>query len=134
MSIFEQATRTKLRFSSTKGELSVEQLWDLPLTGRTQNAVDLDTLGRQITRELKDLDDESFVSSRPNPRKTTLQLQLDVLKHIRDVKLAEREAAEKQVERAEQKARLQEILHRKENEELEGMSKEEIEKQLAALG
>ena len=27
--LFEMATRNKLRFSSTKGELSVEDLWDL---------------------------------------------------------------------------------------------------------
>ena len=27
--LFEMATRNKMRFSSTKGELSVEDLWDL---------------------------------------------------------------------------------------------------------
>ena len=27
--LFEMATRSKLRFPSTKGELSVEDLWDL---------------------------------------------------------------------------------------------------------
>ncbi len=30
-SMFEYATRHKLRFTSSKGELTVEQLWDAPL-------------------------------------------------------------------------------------------------------
>jgi hypothetical protein len=32
MNIFEQATRAKIRFSTPVGMLSVEDLWDLPLT------------------------------------------------------------------------------------------------------
>ena len=31
MNIFEYATRAKLRFASSRGDLTVEQLWDVPL-------------------------------------------------------------------------------------------------------
>ena len=34
MNIFEYAARSKIRFQSTKGELTVEQLWDVPLRSR----------------------------------------------------------------------------------------------------
>lgn len=32
ISIFEQASRQKLRFETSAGKLSIEDLWDLPLT------------------------------------------------------------------------------------------------------
>ena len=57
--MFEQATRNKLRFESTKGPLSVEQVWDAPLTSR--NGFSLDDIAKQAKRELDALSEESFV-------------------------------------------------------------------------
>jgi hypothetical protein len=51
MNIFEQATRRAIRFESAKGDLSVEQLWDLPLQSRNQ--FDLDTVAKTVNRQLK---------------------------------------------------------------------------------
>lgn len=34
MNMFEFATRSKLRFTSARGELTAEQLWDVPLRSR----------------------------------------------------------------------------------------------------
>lgn len=72
MNIFELATRQKLRFASAKGDLTTEQLWDLPLliSSPTRDVkVDLDTLARSINHELKAQAEESFVSTKANPLK-----------------------------------------------------------------
>ena len=38
--IFKQATKLKLRFSSVRGDLTVEDLWDLPLTSKSNLSLD----------------------------------------------------------------------------------------------
>ena len=87
MNIFEQATRRAIRFESAKGDLSVEQLWDLPLQSRNQ--FDLDTVAKTVNRQLNAVTEESFVSVRENPAKETLSLKLEIVKHIISVKLQE---------------------------------------------
>ncbi|MFW9602789.1 MAG: hypothetical protein ACMV1B_10780, partial [Prevotella sp.] len=61
MNLFEIATREKFRFASIKGELSVEQLWDVSLTSKT--GFDLDTIARTVNQESKETDTESFVQT-----------------------------------------------------------------------
>ena len=68
-----------------------------------------------------------------NPKRGELTDKLDIVKHIIDVKQSEAAAAEKRVARQQERQKLVELLERKNNEELEGLSKEEIEKKLAAL-
>ena len=91
MNIFEQATRRAIRFESAKGDLSVEQLWDLPLQSRNQ--FDLDTVAKTVNRQLNAVTEESFVSVRENPAKETHSLKLEIVKHIISVKLQEAEEA-----------------------------------------
>ena len=44
MNLFEIASRKKLRIPTTKGDLTVEQLWDLPLksTGLSLDKIAID--------------------------------------------------------------------------------------------
>ena len=126
MNIFENATKQKLRFNTDKGLLTVEQLWDLSLTN-------LDSVARGVNSELKSLTEESFVEIKPDVRKTILELQLELLKHIIAVKLEEKDKAAKTKERAEKRKLLLDALASKENEELNSMSKEDILKQLENL-
>jgi hypothetical protein len=135
MNIFERASRAKLRFSTSVGEITTEQLWDLPLTSRRggTNAVDLDTLARGVHSELKSIEEGSFVDVRPDPRKVTLELQLDVLKHVIQAKLDAKAAAEKAAENAERKRKLLSALANKEEAELTNMTKEQIEQEIARL-
>lgn len=132
MNIFERASRNKLRFSSSVGELTTENLWDLPLTAKGDRP-NLDTLARAIHAELKDLDEVSFVNVKPNPRKSDLELGLDILKHIIEAKLTAKAAAEKAAENAERKRKLLAALDAKQEAELVGMSKEQIEAEIAKL-
>jgi hypothetical protein len=43
--LFERATRLKLRFSTNKNEITVEDLWELPLQSKT--GFDLDNVAKR---------------------------------------------------------------------------------------
>lgn len=131
MDIFEQAARAKLRFPSKVGDLTAEQLWDLPLTSK--NGVDLDTLARAANGGLKELDEGSFVSLKPDPRRAPYELRLDILKRIIAVKLDEAKAAEAAVAKAEKKRKILAALESREAADLAGKSKEDLIKELAEL-
>ena len=131
MNIFEQATRRAIRFESTKGDLSVEQLWDLPLQSRNQ--FDLDTVAKTVNRQLNAVTEESFVSVRENPAKETLSLKLELVKHIISVKLQEAEEARNRANKASEKEKLLRLLDEKQNEALRALTPEEIQERLKAL-
>ena len=133
MNIFERASRGKLRFASPVGELTTEQLWDLPLTA-TGNRPNLDALARAVFAELKGLDEGSFVTQKPDPRRADMELRLDLLKHVIAAKLEAKAAAEKAVADAERKRKLLNALASKEEAQLAGLTKEEIEAEIAKLG
>lgn len=128
--MFEQATRNKLRFESAKGPLTVEQVWDAPLTSR--NGFSLDDIAKQVKRELDALSEESFVEQ-VSPLKSVAVLKLEVVKRIISVKLSEKEAASKRAERAELRRQLTQALAERQSDEIKNMSPEEIQKRLKEL-
>jgi hypothetical protein len=74
----------------------LEQLWDLPLLTKQVNIpqtkphIDLDTVAKNINRQLKDQGEESFVvDSVSNPARQVLQNKLDIVKYIIAAKQAE---------------------------------------------
>ena len=124
--MFDKATRIKLRFESTRGVLSVEELWDLPLRGK----LSLDSLAKVVNRQIKSEDGESFVDSRSTVD-TTQELRLDILKHIIGVKLAEESASREAAEKREKNARIRELITQKQDQELSNKSIEELTEMLA---
>jgi len=100
MSIFEKASKAKLRFSTSRGQLSTEDLWDLSLES-------LDSIAVAIDKALETAGKKSFIGKRDTTN-TTLELQLEILKHIIEVKLAEKDAKAKR-SRAILKQQLREI-------------------------
>lgn len=135
MNIFERASRAKLRFPSSVGDLTSEQLWDLPLTATKGSRPDLDGVARAVLHtELKSIEEGSFVNVAPDPRKTELELKLEIVKHVIASKLADAAAAAKRTETAERKRKLLAALASKEEQALSGMTKEQLEAEIAALG
>ena len=63
-----------------KGQLTTEQLWDLPLQARS--SLDLNTVAVEVNRELKGLAEESFVETRSNPRRGELEIMLEIVKFV----------------------------------------------------
>ena len=129
--IFEKASRLQLRFSTPKGLLTVEDLWELPLT-TTTNGASLDNVAKSLNKQTKEADTESFVVSTTKADEV-LALKFEIVKHIISVRLSENALVLAAKNKAAQKQKLLEVLDRKKNAQLETMSVEEIEASLAAL-
>lgn len=130
--MFEQASRAKLRFPSPQGSLTTEDLWDLPLTSTRTNQANLNNIAKAISRLLKAESEEDFVNPRSGANET-LQLSLDVVKHVIAVRQAENEASRVRAERTEKKAKLLELIARKQDQALEGKPLEELQEMLNSL-
>jgi hypothetical protein len=132
MALFEQALRNNLRFDSARGVLTTEDLFDLPL--QSTKAPSLDFLARGVYQELQRVGEVSFVEARPDPAKALLQLKLDVLKRVIEIKQAENAAKIQAAAKAAERARLRDLIARKKDEALESQDLSALEAQLAALG
>ena len=121
--MFDLITRKKIRFTTHKGQLTIEDVWDL-------NLDDLDDLAKDLRSELA-ASQESFVYKKPIDETTELSFKAVI--YIIDTKLAEREEAEKARKRAERKNLVMEALSQKEIEELAEKSAKELKKELRKL-
>ncbi len=130
--MFEKISRSKVRFDSVKGQLTVEDLWDLPLTS-TRGQANLDDIARALHKKLKNGDDVSFVDT-AKKSDPAIQLAFDVVKHIIEVRLAENDAAAQKRARDDRRIVLQEAIARKESEAIGSKSVDELRAELAALG
>ena len=128
--LFLTAARSKFRFGSSAGQLSTEDLWDLPLSGRGAN---LDDIARALHKGLKDADgDISFVKPAV---KTTVELQakFDIVKYVIDTKMAERDTRAAAEEKAATKQKLLAKLAEKQDKALDNLSEEQIKAMIEAL-
>lgn len=128
--LFLTATRRKFRFQSSVGQISAEDLWDLPLSGRGGN---LDDIARSLHKGLKEADgDISFVKPAV---KTTVELQakFDIVKYVIDVKMAERDARDAAEEKAVLKQKLLAKRAERRDKALDEKSEEELDAMIAAL-
>jgi len=125
--MFEQASRNKLRFVTDIGELSCEDVWDLPLLGRD---VCLGNLARELSRRIKAIsEEESFVERVRDEDKETL-LRFDIIKHIIKVKLEEIEKADNEEAKKAQKQQILAVIADKQRAELLEKSVDELKKML----
>lgn len=129
--LFQLASRQKFRFQSIKGELTTEQLWDLPLTAR--GGFDLDNVAKQVAAELKAAGEESFVQKNSNPAKAKLEAKLEIVKHVIAAKLEDAEKATKASQNQEERQRLLAVLNRKQDAAMEELTPEQIQARLAEL-
>lgn len=129
--LFVIASRKKFRFASERGDLTVEQLWDLPLISK--NGFNLNAVAIAVNSELKGLAQESFVETSSNPRRRELEQMLEIVKSIIATKQDETKAASERLARQAMRRKLQEAIEAKEDQALVGSSIEELKAQLAAL-
>ncbi len=123
--MFEVASKLKLRFKTSIGSLSTEDLWDLTLPS-------LDALAKSLNKEVKEESEESFIKSKSKANEI-LELKFEIVKHVIKVKLEEAEAKKTLAEKKARKAYITEILNKKKDEALSSKSIEELEAELSNL-
>ncbi|MFA5670265.1 MAG: hypothetical protein WC967_13565 [Balneolaceae bacterium] len=125
--MFEQASKLKLRYKVANGTISTEDLWDLSLES-------LDKIARSLHRELREEEEVSFITSAVQQAITNLnELRFGIVKHIIEVKLAAREAKKVKEQAAAKKETIKRILAAKQDETLQNMSIEDLQKELQSL-
>lgn len=129
--IFEYATRNKLRFASTRGELSVELLWDVPL--RSKDDFNLNEIAKAVNKTLKDATEESFVETARSALHVRLETALEIVKSIIETKLNDEENAKKRADNKVERERLLNILAEKQAGKLSELSEKELQKRIEAL-
>lgn len=122
--IFEYVTRNKVRFSF-RGLISVEDLWDLSLTN-------LDLIYKELNKQLKHTKDESLLNIKTQ-KDELLNVQIEIVKYIVSVKLAEKEAREKTSAKKAQKQKIMSIIAAKQDEVLQNSSIDDLQKMLDEL-
>jgi hypothetical protein len=129
--IFAYATRNKLRFQSVKGELTTEQLWDVPL--RARDDFNLNAVAKAANKAWKDITEESFVETARTPEHDRRETALEIVKCVIDAKLAEEEDAKKRADNKVRKEKLLAILVEKQDGKLSNLSEKELQRQIAEL-
>lgn len=119
--MFELATRYKFRFPF-KGMISVEDLWDLSVEN-------LDTVFKCINAEMKKTKEESLLSTKSKDDEV-LEMKIKIVKYIVEVKQKEKEEREKMFLNKERNQKIMSIIAAKQDEELQNMSVEELQKLL----
>lgn len=130
MNLFEIASRNKLRVPTTKGDLTVEQLWDLPL--KSAKGLSLDSIAIALNKQLESKA-TSFVDEVQAPESSNTKVLFDIVLYIISVRKTEAKQAQEQAAKRSQLKFLKELKDRKRLESFESLSEEEINKQIAEL-
>ena len=125
INIFEYALRTHMRFPGFRGNLQVEDLWEL-------SPRDLDQIFKGLKAELKAVSEESLLDVKSSADKV-LEIKIAIVTRIVEVKLAEAEAIKSRAAKRARKQELLGLLADKQNEELKGKSSDELKKLIDEL-
>ena len=128
INLFEVATREEWRFETPRGQITVEHLWQIPLTGGSS----IDAVAVNLNETLQKSATKSFVNATTTADKQT-ELKLELVKYIIGVRLAEAKAKTEKAQLSSKRKLILEALAVKENEELLSGSKEDLQKRLAEL-
>ena len=122
--LFEMATRSKLRFPSTKGELSVEDLWDL-------SDKDLDVVYKNLKdQEVKSSEESLLDDANVDPKLTAA---IGIVKYIFTTKRNERLAEKERINKKLTQRKYIDALSKKQDEAIEKMSEAELRAMIVSL-
>lgn len=118
--LFEKASKMKLRFSTTKGILSTEDLWDLSLES-------LDKIAKNLYKQIKESEEISFISEKSS-EDTLASIKLEIVKFVITFKMDEAKEKKLRAEKLALKKRIADEIAKKKDNKISEMSIEELEK------
>lgn len=122
--LFEMATRSKMRFPSTKGELSVEDLWDL-------SDKDLDVVYKNLKdQEVKSSEESLLDDVNVDPKLTAA---IGIVRYIFTTKRNEKLEAKELIDKKRNQQLYIDALSRRKLKDIDNMSVEELEAKIAEL-
>lgn len=131
MNIFEEASRQKLRFPTVKGNLTVEQLWDLPLD---KTEVNLYQLASELVAEVQSKPEKELSFFKKATTKNKLaELKFNIVKHIVTTRVAEIEEKEQEAAIKSEIAEIDKLIAVKTQEAKASLSVDELIKMKAKL-
>jgi len=123
--IFEKASKQKLRFVTSKGMISSEDLWDMSLQS-------LDIIAKKVNKEVKESAEESFITEKTTSN-AEATLKLEMLKHVIAWRLDLKGKAANRLAKRAKIATLKSFIEAKSMQELGEKSSEDLQKMLADL-
>ena len=130
MGLFEQAAKLKLRIVTSRGAITVEDLWDLDLTNSTD--FNLDAIAVDLSRQWEETG-QSFVVKKSRKDKV-LELKFNIVKRVIVVKLQEIDSNKIKAEARIRRDKLLSIIEGKQDEELQATDMKDLNKELKSLG
>lgn len=131
MDMYKIAFQKKFRFGTVRGMLTVEDLFDLPLTSK--NGVSLQAVAQKINATIKSVDEEDFVGEKSTTADSMQILKLDIVKDV----IATRKQINRDLidakSKAAQKEKIMSLITEKKDDKLKSLDLEDLEKQLAEL-
>ena len=122
--LFEMAIRNKMRFPSTKGELSVEDLWDL-------SDKDLDVVYKNLKdQEVKSSEESLLDDANVDPKLTAA---IGIVKYIFTTKRKEKLAEKERINKKLTQRKYIDALSKKQDEAIEKMSEAELRAMIDSL-
>ena len=122
--LFVIATKEIYQFPY-KGMINVIDLWDL-------NVQELDKVFKSLNAEVKKSEEESLLTTKSKEAEV-LANKIEIVKYIVGIKLAEKKNREDEQKNREMKQRLLEIKAKRQDQALENLSDEELDKMIAGL-
>ena len=120
--MYKEASRKKLRFVTSRGPISAEQLWDLSLT-------ELDNLAVSLEEAYKNSKGKSFLDKKTTKDKD-IKLQFDIVLDVLETKVNEAEIARQKLEDKAHNQKIMDLIMEKKDEALKGKSLKELEAML----
>jgi len=125
LKLLTKALVQNFRYPSSKGQITTEDLFSLPLISDT--GFDLDSVAMELHAKLEKLPKISFVKNAMRGTVSTkLADCLEVVKYVISIKEEQAEAALKEATKVKRNEKLNELIARKQDDEMANLSLEEL--------
>ena len=128
--MYKQSAKLKLRFPSNRGPVTVEDLFDMPLTSKS--GFSLNDIAKVLNKEVGMSAEEDFVGD-SSPTNPLAVLKLDVVKDVIAHVKADLALVKARSLNSAKRARLQSLIANKQNEADAELTLEELVKMEAEL-